>query len=80
MAGKPRFLGTEGFPRSEAFLEAVRERKERGSKLVEAALPCGLWDIHLKDLPEFRDFAHAWMHRPVKRGFAMTLSVFSARA
>ncbi len=57
------FLEPKAFLGHEALLEAVRERKERGSKLVEAALPRGLWDMHLKDLPEFRNFAHAWMHR-----------------
>jgi hypothetical protein len=56
-------LEPKAFLGHEALLEAVRERKERGSKLVEAALPRGLWDIHLKDLPGFRDFAYEWLHR-----------------
>jgi hypothetical protein len=57
------FLEPKAFPGHETLLEAVRERKERGSKLVEAALPRGIWDIHLKDLPGFRNFVHGWMHR-----------------
>jgi hypothetical protein len=56
------FLEPKAFLGHEALLEAVRKRKERGSKLVEAALPRGLWDIHLKDLPGFRDFAYGWTH------------------
>jgi hypothetical protein len=56
------FLEPKAFLGHEALLEAVRTRKERGSKLVEAALPRGLWDIHLKDLPGFRAFAHKWFH------------------
>lgn len=56
------FLEPKAFLGHEALLEGVRKRKERGSKLVEAALPRGLWDIHLKDLPGFRDFAYGWMH------------------
>jgi hypothetical protein len=56
------FLEPKAFPGHEALLEAVRKRKERGSKLVEAALPRGLWDIHLKDLPDFRAFAYGWSH------------------
>src|SRR5262245_66175851 len=64
--------GQTGFPDSllepgaflghEALLQAVRQREERGSKLVETALPRGLWDIHLKDLPGLRHFAFEWMH------------------
>jgi hypothetical protein len=61
LAGRS-FLEPRAFPGHEALLEAVRQRKERGSKLVEAALPRGLWDIHLKDLPGFRHFAFEWMH------------------
>ena len=56
------FLESTTFPDHAALLEAVRKREVRGSKLVEAALPRGLWDIHLKDLPGFRHFAFEWMH------------------
>jgi hypothetical protein len=56
------FLDSTAFPDHAGLLEAVHKREERGSKLVEAALPRGLWDIHLKDLPGFRYFAFEWMH------------------
>jgi hypothetical protein len=55
-------LEPKAFPGHEALLAAIRQRRERGAKLVEAALPRGLWDIHLKDLPGFRQFAFEWMH------------------
>jgi hypothetical protein len=61
LAGRD-FLEPRAFVDHEALLEAVRQRKERGSKLVESALPRGLWDIHLRDLPGFRHFAFEWMH------------------
>jgi hypothetical protein len=56
------FLEPSAFPGHEALLEAVRQRKEQGSKLVEAALSRGSWDVHLKDLPGFRHFAFEWIH------------------
>jgi len=34
-----------------------------GSEFVTAALPRGLWDRHLADLPDLRYFADAWFHR-----------------
>jgi hypothetical protein len=74
------FLEPKAFLGREALLEAVRERKERGSKLVEAALPRGLWDIHLKDLPGLRNFAYGWMHNI--DGLSMSddlVSVFGSR-
>jgi hypothetical protein len=74
------FLEPKAFLGHEALLEAVRERKERGSKLVEAALPRGLWDIHLKDLPGFRQFAYEWMHRLGEAWIRADLvSVFGSR-
>lgn len=56
------FLESTAFPGHAALLATLRKREVRGSKLVEAALPRGLWDIHLKDLPGFRHFAFEWMH------------------
>lgn len=44
------------------LLDAVARREQRGSTLVDAALPRGLWDSHLKDLPGLRHFAFEWMH------------------
>jgi hypothetical protein len=57
-----RFLEPTAFLEHAALLDAVTQRKERGSKLVQAALQRGLWDIHLKDLPGLRNFAYEWMH------------------
>src|SRR5262249_45193393 len=42
------------------LIAAVRKREKQGSDLVDAALPRGLWDVHLKDLPGLRDFACGW--------------------
>jgi hypothetical protein len=55
-------LDSAAFPEHGALVDAVSKRAERGSKLVKAALPRGLWDIHLKDLPGLRPFAYEWMH------------------
>lgn len=74
------FLEPTAFPGHEVLLDAVRQRKERGSKLVEAALPRGLWDIHLKDLPGFRHFAFEWMHNIDEKFIRDDLvSVFGSR-
>lgn len=50
------------FPAHSALLAAIRKRQKKGSELLAAALPRGLWDIHLKDLPNLRKFAYAWFH------------------
>jgi hypothetical protein len=43
-------------------IRAVRRGEKRGSELLATALPRGLWDTHLKDLPDLRDFAFRWFH------------------
>ncbi|TSC33886.1 hypothetical protein [Corallococcus sp. Z5C101001] len=43
-------------------LAAVRRREARGSELMKAALPRGLWDAHLRDLPGLRLRAYRWFH------------------
>jgi hypothetical protein len=57
-----RLLDPTAFAQHATLLDTVGQRKERGSKLVEAALERGLWDLHLKDLPGFRHFVFEWMH------------------
>ena len=44
------------------LIAAIRNREKRGSELLTAALPRGLWNVHLKDLPDLRIFAHRWFH------------------
>ena len=42
------------------LIAAIRKREKKGSDLIVAALPRGVWDVHLKDLPDLRDFARNW--------------------
>lgn len=55
-------LDESAFAAHAALLAAVRRRKNQGTALVDAALPRGLWDTHLKPLPGLRDFAYRWFH------------------
>jgi hypothetical protein len=50
-------VGTHG-----ALLAEVRTGTRRGSELLTAAWPRGLWDVHLVDKPGLRDFAFGWFH------------------
>jgi hypothetical protein len=45
-----------------ALLEEVRTGTRRGSELLDAAYPRGLWDVHLIDRPGLRRFAYQWFH------------------
>lgn len=45
-----------------ALLEDVRLGKRKGSELLAAAWPRGLWEIHLVDKPGLRQFAFRWFH------------------
>jgi hypothetical protein len=45
-----------------ALLEDVRAGKRKGSELLDAAWPRGLWSVHLVDKPGLRQFAHSWFH------------------
>jgi hypothetical protein len=45
-----------------SLLEDIRAGKRKGSELLSAAWPRGLWDIHLVDKPGLRDFAFQWFH------------------
>jgi hypothetical protein len=44
------------------LFEAIRKRQKKGSDLLAAALPRGVWDVHLKNLPDLRNFAFRWFH------------------
>ena len=44
------------------LLGAVKKRKARGSELLKAALPRGLWNTHLKNDPDLRLTAYQWFH------------------
>lgn len=44
------------------LLAAVKKRAAKGSDLMKAALPRGLWDAHLKDAPGLREAAYLWFH------------------
>ena len=46
-----------------ALFEEVRAGKRKGSELLDAAWPRGLWDVHLVDKPGLREFAYRWFHR-----------------
>jgi hypothetical protein len=44
------------------LLAAVRHRTATGSQLAAAALPRGLWDVHLQDRPKLRLTAYRYFH------------------
>jgi hypothetical protein len=44
------------------LMQAIRERKLQGTAFVDAALPRGLWDNHLKSDGELKRFAYGWFH------------------
>jgi len=50
-----------------ALLNAVRQRKQQGSALLDAAFPRGLWDIDFKDEPGLREFLYLWFHNIDKK-------------
>jgi hypothetical protein len=62
------------------LLAAVRNREKKGSDLLMTAIPRGIWDGHLKDLPGLRDFAHGWFHN-MNHGYIVfdLIAVFGAR-
>lgn len=45
------------------LFDAVRAGSRKGSELLAAAYPRGLWGVHLIDKPELQRFAHRWFHR-----------------
>jgi hypothetical protein len=62
------------------LIAAIRRRERQGTALVDAALPRGLWDDHLRDRPGLRHFAYAWFHN-IKVGFIRDdlVGVFGSR-
>lgn len=63
------------------LLEDVRAGKRKGSELLGAVWPRGLWDIHLVDKPGLRRFAYSWFHRLGDGGFIRDdlIAVFGGR-
>ena len=63
-----------------ALLEDVRAGRRKGSELLAAAWPRGLWDVHLVDKPGLRDFAYQWFHN-IEVGFVRDdlVAVFGGR-
>lgn len=63
-----------------APLEEVGAGTRKGSELLAAAWPRGLWDVHLVDEPGLRRFAYAWFHN-IEVGFIRDdfVSVFGSR-
>jgi len=55
------------FPEHAELIAEVRAGRARGSQLLQAAFPRGLWDRHLLDRPGLRDFAYDWFHSTNKR-------------
>ncbi|WP_338867797.1 hypothetical protein [Myxococcus stipitatus] len=55
-------LDAERFPTHRELFAAVVKREAQGSQLVKQALPRGLWDDHLRDLPGLRTMAYRWFH------------------
>jgi hypothetical protein len=53
-------LDESAFPGHAELLAALRRHERQGSDLIKAALPRGLWDLHLKPLPGLRDFVFCW--------------------
>jgi hypothetical protein len=43
-----------------SLMEEVKARRATGGTFVDAALARGLWDRHLVDRPDLRDFAYGW--------------------
>jgi len=73
-------IDTARFCEHAALLNAIRQRERQGSALVDPALPRGLWDVHLKDVPGLRQFAYQWFHNIGGRYIPDDLvAVFGAR-
>lgn len=64
-----------------ALLDEVRAGKRKGSELLTAAWPRGLWDVHLADKPGLRQFAYRWFHRLGDAGYIIfdLIEVFGGR-
>jgi hypothetical protein len=75
-------IDVERFPDHAALLAGIRKRAQKGSALLDAAMPRGLWDIYLKDEPGLRHFAYLWFHNIGHEGISIDddlIAVFGAR-
>ncbi len=79
-AARRGLLDESRFAGHAELLEAVRKGRAKGSELLAAAIPRGIWDIHLKDEPGLRDFAHGWFHN-IDHGYLIfdLIKVFGRR-
>jgi hypothetical protein len=73
-------LDESRFPGHTDLIAAVREGRKRGSELLAAAMPLGVWDIHMKDVPGLRDSAFGWFHN-IDHGYIVfdLIAVFGRR-
>lgn len=55
-------LDESRFPAHGKLISEVKKRKKTGADFVAAALPRGLWDDHLRDVPGLRRTAYQWFH------------------
>lgn len=61
------FLDESRFTSHAELVARIRNHEAKGSELVGSALPRGLWDDHLRDIPGLRDFAYGYFHNIGKK-------------
>jgi hypothetical protein len=61
------FLDESRFSAHSELVERIRRREAKGSELIASALPRGLWDEHLRDVPDLRTFAFGYFHNMGKK-------------
>jgi hypothetical protein len=74
-------LNLERLATHAALIAKVKSHATTGSAFVSAALPRGLWDRHLLNLPGLFDFTYGWFHRVGGVGFIVAdlVKVFGER-
>jgi hypothetical protein len=74
-------LKIDRFTAHAALIAKVKSRATTGSAFVSAALPRGLWDRHLVDLPDLYDFTYGWFHHVGGVGYIVDdlVKVFGGR-
>ena len=55
-------LDTARFPAHAGLIAQIKAREKKGSDLVDTALSRGLWNNHLSDRPDLRQFVYGWFH------------------
>lgn len=73
-------LDASRFAAHQALLEQIRAREALGTRFVREALPRGLWNVHLRDLPGLRERAGEWFGG--RRGLSATrdfIALFGSR-